>query len=110
MKKIIDGLVYDHYKAKHIALNKLSEDSNPSSFRYWSESLYMTKKGNFFVYGEGGALTSYSQSCGDKSSCGSEDITALSQEEAIKWCEDNADDQTEILKILKKRVVKLEEA
>ena len=49
-----------------------------------TEVLYVTKKGNYFIYGTGGAKTKYAVSHGETSS-GSEDIIPLTKDEAFRW-------------------------
>jgi len=86
MKRVINKKVYDTETAKLIG-----EDSYgfPTDFRYWEEELYITKKGNYFIKGEGGALTSYAVSCGGGSSSGSCIIKPLSKEQALNWCQEH---------------------
>ena len=87
MKKIIEGKVYNTETADQIA--SYDNDCSSSDFGYVSEELYRTKKGHWFVAGEGGAMTSYARACGNNSYCGGERITPLTNAEAREWCEDN---------------------
>ncbi len=66
-----------------------------SDFGYCEESLYRTKKGAYFIAGEGGAMTKYARSCGSNSVCGGEGIRVLSEAEAVEWLENH--DGTEAL-------------
>ncbi len=93
MKKVIDGKLYDTEKATKIAdyWNGLGADD----FRYVFEELYVTAKGNYFLFGEGGAMTEYSVSCGNNSWSGSANIISLTREEAYKWLENR--EQTEAI-------------
>ena len=94
MIKTIDGKRYNTDTAEMVCdyWNGLAG----SDFNNLSETLYITKKGNFFLYGTGGPMTKYSVSCGNMQS-GGEDITPLTKEQAFKWCEkhncNNAIDQ-----------------
>jgi hypothetical protein len=83
MIKIIDGKRYNCDTATELGhyWNGLSN----SDFRHLSETLYVTKKGNYFLYGSGGAMTKYSKSCGN-ASCGGKDIVPLTKKEAFEWC------------------------
>ena len=54
-------------------------DSDPNNM---SETLYITKKGNYYLYGTGGALTKYSESGGEK-------ITPLTKKQALEYCEEH---------------------
>jgi hypothetical protein len=83
MIKIIDGKRYNCDTATELEhyCNGLSK----TDFNYLSETLYVTKKGNYFLYGSGGPKTKYSKSCGT-ASCGSRDIIPLTKKEAFEWC------------------------
>ena len=85
MKKIIDGKRYDTATAEQVA----SWDNGLGSgdFNNCSEEIYLTKSGNWFIHGEGGALTGYSESCGNNSTCGGEDIRPVTTAEAREWLE-----------------------
>lgn len=88
MVKIIDGKRYNTETATEIAhfWNGLSTQD----FRNVSETLYVTKKGGFFLAGEGGPMSKYSQPCGDMTGGGS-DVIPLTKDEAYQWCEKYAD-------------------
>lgn len=83
MKKIIDGKLYNTATADEIAV--WENFQNCSDFRYCSEALYKTKKGNYFLFCEGGPLSKYSES-GGGSTWGITKITTLGIEEAKSWC------------------------
>lgn len=83
MKQVIDGKVYNTETAEKIA--GWSNDYTPSDFNYCEEALYRTKKGAWFLYGEGGARSKYS---GNRSTYGHR-ITALTAEKARQWLEEN---------------------
>jgi len=84
MKRIIYGKRYDTETAERIAHDS---ESNPSDFRYYNESLYRTKRGAWFVAGEGGALSSWAQPAEGGGSCYGEGIRPLSEDEARDWLE-----------------------
>ena len=84
MKRIINGKIYNTETATRIG--NFSSDCGPGDFRYQSTDLYRTKKGAFFIAGEGGALSRWSVSCGNGQRGGS-GIEALTSEEALQWCE-----------------------
>ena len=82
MKKIIEGKVYNTETA-----NCLLEWSNgfmPNDFRYMYESIYLSKKGTYFLYYEGGAMSDYAEQIGNNMS-GSSNIKLITEEEAKKW-------------------------
>lgn len=81
MKKTINGKRYDTETAELVAEYSYS---NSNDFHYLSEELYRTKKGNWFIAGEGGAASKYAKSSGN-SSFGSSDIEAISKDEALEW-------------------------
>ena len=63
-----------------------SAECPTSDFRHWSETLYVTKKGAYFLHGEGGPMSKYSRTLGNESR-GDDQIIPLTKEEAIEWCE-----------------------
>lgn len=87
MRKVIDKKVYDTKTAELLA--EYDNGLSTSDFRNLSESLYKTKKGAYFLEGEGGARTKYAKADGDYIS-GSSKITPLTKEEALGWCEQYA--------------------
>ena len=85
MRKIIDGKVYDTATAAKVAENWNGIGSN--DFNYLNEEIYKTKKGKFFLFGEGGAATKYATHSGQWSNEG-EDLTPLSEGEVKELLED----------------------
>ena len=83
MKKIINGKKYDTETAKEIY-----GFSSGSDFGYISKILYRKKTGEFFICGEGGAMTSYAKVCEDGSICGSSEITPISEKIAKEFVEE----------------------
>ena len=95
MKKTINGLTYNTDTAAEIAANSNGHYRN--DFAYCEETLYKTKKGNFFLFGTGGAMSKYSEAMGNNSRCGGSGITPLTKEQALEWCENNeAEDAIEL--------------
>ena len=87
MKQVIGGKRYNTDTAEYIAE---WSSGYPNDFSYLEESLYKTKKGQYFIAGEGGAMSSYAVSVGDGSSRGGgHAIRLLSEEDALSWCEEN---------------------
>jgi hypothetical protein len=84
MKKVIDGKTYNTETAAEIGNYHNSLGS--SDFRNIDESLYVTKKGTFFISGEGGPMTKYASHYGNASSSG-DGMFVVSKEEALQWCE-----------------------
>lgn len=83
MKAIIEGKRYDTETATELA--RWDSGHNPGDFHRLEETLYKTPKGSYFLHGEGGAFTQYSQPVGDNGSAGGERIVPLSESEAIDW-------------------------
>jgi hypothetical protein len=86
LKKVIEGKVYNTETADLIAD---AGYSNGGDFQYWYEELYITQKGQFFLYGEGGPMSRYGRSVGNNTTSGSSNIQLYSKEEAFQWCEEN---------------------
>ena len=88
MRRIVDGKRYDTETAQKIGE---ASSGNYSDFRYWSETLYKTKKGAYFIAGEGGAASRWGKSSGNVS-WGDEGIIVLTPAEALAWCSEYLDD------------------
>lgn len=56
MKKIIDGKLYNTETATFLGDY---EYSHSGDFRHMYEALYQTKKGTYFLFGDGGQLSRY---------------------------------------------------
>lgn len=82
MKKIIDGKKYDTETATLIGT--MENGYNCGDFHYTNEELYQKKNGEFFLFGEGGALSIYGEKYGN-GRCGSRQIIPYFIEEAQKW-------------------------
>lgn len=85
MKKIIDGKVYNTETAKSLTTYQYGTSND---LRYYYEELFVTSKGNYFLYGEGGPTSPYAVTCSGSSS-GGRDITAFTREEAFAWCQEH---------------------
>lgn len=86
MKKVIDGKIYNTETAELI--HEWDNGYYQSDFHYCAESLYKTKKGAYFIAGEGGAMSDYAKSYGNNRGSG-EDIRALTEAEAMLWLEEH---------------------
>lgn len=88
MKSVIAGRRYDTDKA--ILIGK-GESATPytTDFSYWSAGLYKTpRKGEYFLAGEGHAMTAFARADGDGRSLGyGRKIIPMSREEAREWAE-----------------------
>lgn len=86
MRKIINGRKYDTETAT--ALGHAQSNVGRSDFKWWYETLYQKKNGEFFIHGEGNAASKYAERCGDMWGCG-ERIVPLADNEAREWAERN---------------------
>lgn len=91
-KAIINGKRYNTETAEEVAT--WSNGYSRNDFGFEEQTLYRTKKGVFFVYGEGGARSSYAQSVGS-SVTGGDRVQVLTDDEAYQWLEDH--DQVEAI-------------
>lgn len=84
MKKVIDGKVYNTETA--VLLATWHNDLPDNDFSSLLEKLFVTKKGQHFLYGNGGALTWCAQRSGN-GSYGGKVIKLMGSNEALAWCE-----------------------
>jgi len=83
MKRIINGVRYDTEKAEEIA--NWDNGFYQSDFNFVVETLYRTDLGNWFLVGEGGALSVYAT---PQRSAGVE-FQVFCADEAKDWLENN---------------------
>lgn len=95
MKQVVNGKTYNTETAEMICKYSYS---NPGDFHYIYEALYVTKKGNYFIAGKGGAMSKYAKSLGNNSTGGSSGIEALSKTEALEYAQENGADVEDIEK------------
>lgn len=86
MNKRIKGKLYNTESAKELA--RIDSGHSPSDFEYWEEVLYLTKSGNFFLYGWGGGNSRYGEWHGNSGGTG-EKIMPMEIDEAVEWSENN---------------------
>lgn len=84
MKRIINGKRYDTDTAQFI--KTYSSGLSISDFRYYDESLYLKKTGEFFLYATGNGSSKYAGQYGDLRGPG-EKIVPLTLDEARAWVE-----------------------
>lgn len=82
MKKVINGKVYDTDTAKELGF-----DCKGDGLTRWAETLYQKRTGEYFLHGEGGAMTNYGVSLGDNEWGPSEKIIPMSPTKAREWGE-----------------------
>jgi hypothetical protein len=96
MKKVIDGKIYNTETAE--LLHNWDNGHYGNDFRSCEESLYKTKKGAYFLHGEGGPMSKYAKSCGNNSVCGGASITPITEKEVLAWLEEH--DGSDVLESL----------
>lgn len=84
MKKVIKAKLYNTETAVRVGAWDNGRYTN--DFEYCSEDLYRKKSGEFFLHGEGGALSLYASRCGDGTGYG-ETIIPMTYSEAQAWAE-----------------------
>lgn len=87
MKKVIKGKLYDTEKAKEVGV--WGNGLGWSDFKRCSETLYIKKTGEYFLYGEGGPMSRWSVSNGDNTWSGGNGIIPMTYEEAAEWAEEH---------------------
>lgn len=86
MIKVIDGMRYNTATATKVAEYSIGYCSD---LGYVSEELYVTKKGNYFLFGEGGPASRYARCENYNSFIGGEAINPMSRRSAFIWCQDH---------------------
>lgn len=84
MRRIINGKVYNTETAEKVAY--WDNDLFVNDFGYMSETLYITRKGNYFIHGKGGATSKYATHAYGGRIAG-ESITVMTEKDALEWCE-----------------------
>lgn len=84
MKKIINGKTYNTETAEYL---ESYTHSTPRNFNYYYEEFYRTKKGTFFLYGEGNAASPYAEHCSYGGSDPGTGFKILTEIEAKEWTE-----------------------
>lgn len=86
MKKVVEGKLYNTKTAE--VIHEWSNGYYRNDFHRCEETLYRTRKGAWFLHGEGGALSKYAEPHGSMRGSG-EDIVPLTPEEAMRWLEEH---------------------
>tara|TARA_Y100000588_G_C14075300_1_gene847636 strand:- start:569 stop:883 length:315 start_codon:yes stop_codon:yes gene_type:complete len=85
MKQIINGKTYNTDTATLIC-DTCSHTYSQSDFAYEDSSLYVTKKGAYFIAGKGGPMSRFAYDTGNGTTGGS-GIVTVSREEALSLAE-----------------------
>ena len=86
MKEVINGKMYNTETAE--AIHEWDNGLYGNDFRSCEKTLYRTKKGNYFVAGEGGPMSCYAVSNGNTTSGGS-GIRPIEKEDVVQWLEEH---------------------
>lgn len=80
-KRIVNGKRYNTETAEHLC-NISRNGFNRGDFAYDDTDLYVTKNGNFFIAGEGGARSRWAQSYGQNGSQGGSGLRPIEKNDA----------------------------
>ena len=86
MKKVIKGAVCDTETATKIGS---CDHDITDHLHWWSETLYRTKSGRYFVHSEGGPASRYSTADSDGHWKSGEQINVISRKTAEEWAEEH---------------------
>ena len=86
MKKIINGRMYNTETAREVA-----SCSHGDGLTECTEVLFCKRTGEYFIFGEGGAMTRYAQASESGGWKGGADIVPLSYDQARDWAEREMD-------------------
>lgn len=89
MKKIINGRMYNTETAREIAKAGTRGELSFSDFRWYEETLFKKRTGEYFLHGEGGPMTSYCKHLSDGGRGWGESIQPLTVNQASRWAEEN---------------------
>lgn len=87
MQRVIDGKRYNTETAKRLGI--WASDQDYQGLHHEEETLYLTKTGNYFLHGCGGAASRYNKKTGSNGWVGGEQIVPISEEYARKWAQDH---------------------
>ena len=106
MKKVIAGARYDTDSARKLAHWEVGEPV--SDLDYYTETLYRTMSGRYFLHGVGGARTPYGKACPSGGWMGGERIVPVTEEQARSMVDEhcNADEYEAIFSSIEEGLVK----
>lgn len=108
-KDNINGVAYNTKTAETIAHNGSGIEVSHSDERWFTETLYRKKSGEFFLYGSGGIFTKYAKQTGPNSWERSEAILPLTEDEVKEWAMNNLgdDDYKDISRKIEEKPVRV---
>ena len=84
MREIINGKMYNTETAREVGGRSCGYAGD---FHHFSESLYCKRTGEYFLYGEGGPMSKYAESCGQNQWQGGSAIIPIGLDYARDWAE-----------------------
>ena len=88
MRKIIGGKKYDTDTSTMVW--EVERDGWPHDMKGTREALYRKRTGEYFLLGEGGAMSRYARPLGDNRWGGGKEVTPITDEAARSWMEREA--------------------
>ena len=85
MERIINFKKYSTDESKSKCVAYWDNGQCGTDFRYYSEDLYRTHKGAWFLRKEGGPMSVMAVSVGNNGTGGSSTLVALTEEEVREW-------------------------
>lgn len=89
MKQIINGKKYDTNTATEVC--SYDNGCSTNDFNWCHTVLYKKRTGEFFFFGEGGAMSAYARKCDMNSYCGGRKIIPTTEKDAKDFAEKNMD-------------------
>lgn len=89
MRKVVNRRLYDTEKSREVG--SWSNEYPVNDFHFCMETLHRKRTGEYFLHGEGGAMSRYAESCGQNMWRGGEAIIPLDYEAARVWAEEHLD-------------------
>ena len=83
MIQIVGELKYDTDKA--LPITTIESKRSKLDAHYWAETLYRTKRGNWFIHGRGGPGTQYCTRLDETTMAGGERIVPVPPGDALLW-------------------------
>jgi len=85
MKRVLTGKIYDTETAAYLCTVPCHHA--PGNFAYHNTNLYRTRKGRYFIAGEGGPTSMWAQPCGNDGYTGGNGIRPLDTDAAREIAE-----------------------
>jgi hypothetical protein len=90
IRRVIDGKLYNTETAEEVC--DMSSNHNRGDFHHHTTKLFRSRKGQYFVAGEGNALSRWSRPIGNNGSGGGDGLYLVTADEARKLAEKHCRD------------------